>query len=126
MHFPYQNGEPQVVVRLFSSKRNEWIPFVAYVDSGATYSIFHMDVAQLLGVEVGKGEKIAVTVGSGEKIPVFLHRIYIQFANEEFLATIGFSSRLGVEINLMGQKDFFERFRMCFDSKHKFLGIVKI
>lgn len=85
-----------------------------------------MDVAQLLGVEVGKGEKIAVTVGSGEKIPVFLHRIHVHFAHEEFLAAIGFSPRLGVEINLMGQKDFFERFRICFDSKHKFLETTKL
>lgn len=124
MRFPYQDGEPLIIVRLLSSLQKEWIPFVAYVDSGASYSIFHEDVAEVLGIEAEKGNKIQVTVGSGEKIPVFLHKISVQFVGEQFSATIGFSPQLGVEINLIGQKDFFERFRMCFASKHKFLEIT--
>lgn len=126
MRLPYQNGEPQVIVRLLSPHRKEWISFVAYVDSGATYSIFHEDVAELLGVDVKKGLKVWVTVGSGEKIPVFLHRLRVQFSGEEFVARVGFSPRLGVEVNLVGQRSFFDKFKICFDNKNKCLETTKL
>lgn len=126
MRFSYQSGEPQIIIRFFSSKYNTWIPLVAYVDSGATYSIFHGDVADLLGIDLEKGKKVEVTVGNGAKIPVFLHKIMVRFLNEQFGAIIGFSSLLGVEVNLLGQKDFFGRFKICFESKNKYLEITKI
>lgn len=99
---------------------------MAYVDSGATYSIFHEDVAELLGVNLRGGLKVRVTVGSGEKIPVFLHRLKVQFSGEEFVARIGFSPRLGVEVNLIGQRSFFDKFKICFDSKSNCLETIKL
>lgn len=126
MRLPYQENEPRVVIRFYSPTHEEFIPFVAYVDSGATYSIFHQDVAQLLGIEVGSGRKVEVTVGNGAKIPVFLHTQKGQFVGEQFNAVVGFSPRFGVEVNLLGQKDFFERFKICFDTKNKYLEITKV
>lgn len=126
MRLPYQEDEPRIIVRIFSPLKKESIPFVAYVDSGASYSIFHEDVAELLGIQIKNGRKTQVTVGNGARIPVYLHRLNVQFATEEFLAVIGFSPKLGVEINLLGQIDFFDRFKICFDSKNKYLEVNKI
>lgn len=39
---------------------------------------------------------------------------------------IGFSPDLGIDTNLIGQKDFFEKFKICFNSKDKFLEIAKL
>ncbi len=96
-----------------------WMACEAYVDSGATYSIFHADVAALLGIIYQKGRKIFVKVGDGGLIPVYLHRLLVRFANVEFNAVIGFSESLGVGFNLLGRVDFFERFRVCFNDKEK-------
>ncbi|MEK6852489.1 MAG: hypothetical protein AABX59_01290, partial [Nanoarchaeota archaeon] len=60
-------------------------------------------------------------VGSGELIPVYLHNVSVRFAGKQFNATIGFSKRLGVEFNILGRKDFFERFIFCFNDKNKIL-----
>jgi len=35
----------------------------------------------------------------------------------EFEAVIGFSEGLGIGFNIMGRKDFFEKFRVCFNDK---------
>jgi len=32
---------------------------------------------------------------------------------------IGFSKQLGIGFNIIGRKDVFERFRICFDEKEK-------
>ena len=53
----------------------EWVVFDAYVDSGAAYSIFHVDVAKVLGIDVeGEGESFVV-IGDGSGIRVYIHSL---------------------------------------------------
>lgn len=96
----------------------QWHEIWAYVDSGASYSILKAEEAVRLGIAIHKGKKISVTVGSGEKISVFLHKLKIKIGKEELIAIIGFSKELRIELNLIGRKDIFETFKVCFsDSK---------
>ncbi len=97
----------------------EWIEFNAYVDSGAGYSVFHCDVAEILGIELESGKKSYVTVGDGSQIIVYIHEIKVKVGSEVFVATIGFSRRLGIGFNIIGQKDVFEKFKICFDKTDK-------
>jgi len=39
--------------------------------------------------------------------------------DKEFEAVIGFSHRLGIGFNILGQESVFDRFRICFDRKEK-------
>jgi len=38
-------------------KGAEWVEFLAYLDSGASYTIFHSDVLKVLNLEHMKGRK---------------------------------------------------------------------
>lgn len=126
MKFPYKefNGRflPIVPIEL---KDKQWVIFDAYVDSGASYSMFHTDVAGILEIDLETGKKTNVTVGDGSQIIVYLHKVEVQFAGEQFTATIGFSRNLGIGFNLIGMKDIFEKFKISFDNKNKVLEVNK-
>lgn len=122
MRFPYiqfrGKFSPIVPIR-FRREDGDWVEFKAYVDSGAGFSIFHADDTEILGLKLEEGEREYVTVGDGSLIPVYSHRVTIQVAEEEFEAMIGFSRRLGIGFNILGRKDVFERFKICFDEREK-------
>lgn len=96
-----------------------WKATMAYVDSGASFTIFSVNEATRIGIDYTAGKEIMITVGDGSSIPVYLHKIPIKISNITFKATIGFSPRLGVGFNLLGRKDIFERFDVTFsDTRH--------
>lgn len=94
----------------------EWHTVWAFVDSGATYSLFGIDVAKRIGLDWRKGQRIEVVVGDGDSLQTYLHPIEIKLSGYPMATTIGFSERLGVGFNLLGRKDFFERFTVCFNE----------
>jgi hypothetical protein len=64
-----------------------------------------------------------VTVGDGGSIPVYLHTLPVRVGSHEFEAMIGFSDRLGVDLNIIGRTSFFEEFIVCFDDRKKVLTL---
>ena len=102
------------------------IEFYAFVDSGASFSIFHSDITEMLELKIENGEKILVTVGDGSLIPVYIHELKVKFAGKEFAARIGFSKKLGIGFDIVGRKDFFENFKICFDEKNKIVEAVEL
>lgn len=122
MRFPYLKFEdeylPMVPVRL---KGREWIEFKAFVDTGAGFSIFTYDIAEVLGFDAEKGDREFVKIGDGSFIEVFAFRLPIKLAEREFEAKVGFSRSLGVGFNIIGRRDIFDKFRVCFDDAEKFV-----
>ncbi len=70
-----------------------------------------------------KGRKEFITVGDGSLITVYFHKILVKFLETKFEAEIGFSRQLGIGFNIIGRKDIFERFVICFDEKNKIVEI---
>lgn len=101
------------------------IELYAFVDSGASFSIFHSDIAEILDIKIESGEKIFVTVGDGSLIPVYIHELKVKFAGKEFSAKIGMSKKLGIGFDITGRKDFFENFKICFDEKNKTVDAIE-
>ena len=122
--FPYKiyhgvNYYPMATIEL--EWKSQKIFFDAYVDSGASLSIFSIQEARRLNLDYKKGEKISITVGDGTSIPVYLHLLLVQIGTVSFKATIGFSPKLGVGFNLVGRKDFFTFFDITFSDSDKIL-----
>ena len=122
MIFSYIDNEPIVPLE-FQSKDGKWLEFHAYIDSGAGYSVFHADHAEILGLKLEHGKKIFFTVGDGAQIPAYIHKIPVKFAQKQFLAEIAFSASLGVGTNLLGLASFFEKFSVCFHHKKKYVEV---
>lgn len=115
---------PCPIITLEIKGRQDWFTLDAYVDSGAFYSIFCIQDAELLEIDYQKGKQGFATVGDGSLIPVFFHNLPVKLGNIPFKATIGFSPRLGVGFNLLGRKDIFERFIVIFDDVKKTVSFL--
>ena len=99
--------------------RNECIQSRAYVDTGATYSLFHADVAEILGLELKKGNRKEMVIGDGDTLVVYVHKILVSLAEKEFFASIGFSKGIGIGFNIIGRKDIFDNYIVSFNEKEK-------
>ncbi len=129
MRFPYFQLEPNSFAPIITLKifgKTGAFNFEAYIDSGASISIFNTDRAEILGIDYTKGRKIHLTVGDGGLIEVFVHKLTVELGEYKFAAEIGFSKQLGVGFNLLGRQGFFDRFRICFDDKHRFVELHPI
>jgi len=127
MKYPYiqfRNKFLPIVPIKFRLGNNDWVEFKAYVDSGAGYSVFHASVIEILELELEDGHKEYVTVGDGSLIPVYIHQIVVQLADEELEAMIGFSKQLGIGFNIIGRRDIFERFKVCFTENERVVELI--
>ena len=129
VEFPYLKDSPgryAPIVYLQVWTGNRWLYLQAYVDSGASWSVFHVDVAQLLGIKLNKVKRRYVSLGNGSVLPIYLARIKVRFAGEEFTAPAGFSDALRMGFNLMGRAGFFDRFLMCFNDRARLLTTARL
>ena len=123
MTFPYVDGEPMVKLEM-EARSGEWLEFMAYVDSGASYSVFYSDHARVLGIALKTGKSMRLMVGDGTTITVYLHKVKVKFAGKEFVAEVSFSDDLKIGMNLLGQRTYFENFTFCFKTWDNILEVI--
>ncbi len=129
VEFPYlkdASGHHAPIVYLQVWTGNRWLYLQAYVDSGASWSVFHVDVAQLLGIKLTRAKRRYISLGNGSMIPIYLQHIKVRFAGHEFSAPAGFSDALRVGFNLLGRAGFFDRFTMCFNDRARVLTVTRL
>lgn len=92
----------------------------AFVDSGATFSIFSMDIAKSLMLNLKDARKQFFVVGEGSFIPAKVIKIPVQIGDEKIICDIAFSEKLNIGFNLFGRKGIFEYFdEIAFNEKKK-------
>ena len=129
VEFPYMkdgHGRYAPIVYLQAWTGNRWLYLQAYVDSGASLSVFHVDVAQLLGIKLNRAKRRYVALGNGAVLPIYLHGIRVRFAGNEFVAPAGFSDALHMGFNLMGRAGFFSRFELTFNDRKRTLTVARL
>ena len=129
VEFPYlkdAQGHYAPIVYLQVWTGNRWLYLQAYVDSGASWSVFHVDVAQLLGIKLNRAKRRYVSLGNGSVLPIYVQHIRVRFAGMEFVAPAGFSDALRMGFNLMGRVGFFTRFSMCFNDRARTLTVTRL
>ena len=88
----------------------------AYVDSGASFSIFNAEIADYLGLDYRKGDKI---YPAGVRGHADINKIFISIQDVEIRCKVLFSDEFTVKFNLLGRAGIFNRFRVCFDDLEK-------
>ena len=129
VEFPYlkdAQGRYAPIVYLQAWTGNRWLYLQAYVDSGASWSVFHLDVAQLLGIKLKQAKRRYIALGNGSVLPIYLQRIRVRFAGAEFSVPAGFSDALHMGFNLMGRAGFFDRFQMSFNDRTRLLTVSRL
>ena len=123
MIFKYRFFEGQFlpIVPIVLRGKEGWMASRAYVDSGASYCLFHADVAEILGLVLENGHPHEVTVGDGNNLKVYLHKVKVSLAEKEFEAILGFSKGVGIGFNIVGRRDIFDKFIVIFNEKEKWV-----
>jgi len=106
--------------------KDGWYEVWAFVDSEATYSIFEEKDAEMLGIKPAIEKKIMVMVGDGSFIPVYLYRLRLKIGEFSMDAEIGFSGHLGTGFNILGRRNIFEIFQVCFNDKKEIVSFQRI
>lgn len=90
MRFNYQyfEGKFLPIITLKLKGKEEWVEFKAFIDTGASYCLFHADVAEVLGIKLEEGQKEEMTLGDGDILEVYVHNFTISIAGKEFCAKI--------------------------------------
>ncbi len=108
---------PLVEVQIINQDKT--VRTLAYLDTGATYSVFHADFAEELGLDIYSGERKDITVGDGGIIPLYIFKLELIIEHLKTNAIIGFSDRLGTGINIIGRENILDNYVICFDGKNK-------
>ena len=118
--FPYvrKDGSFYPVVDIMLKGKKAEITVKALLDSGASFSVFRSEIADHLGVIVERGKPLYLE-GIGGRILGYLHWISVAVGGRKFLCRIAFSREFSVSLNLIGRDNFFSKFRITFDEKHK-------
>ncbi len=107
------------IVPIELKQENTWYRLWAFVDSGATYSLFSIEEAHTLGIDLADAVKRFIVVGDGSFIPAYFVKIKMRIGYIEHKVEVGFSDKLGIGFNLLGRKDIFERFKVCMSDREK-------
>lgn len=126
MKYPYIyfEGKFLPIVPIQLQGKNGVVNFNAFIDTGASYSLFHADEAEVLGIKLEEGTREEMIVGDGRPLLVYVHHVPIMLAGKRFLAHIGFSKEIGVNMNIIGRRDIFDRFMICFKEYEKTIEII--
>ena len=118
VEFPYasQAGrfDPIIPILIGHAARRVWA--WAYVDSGATLSVFREGEASRVGIDLASGEPTEIKVGDGHTVAGRVHEVELVIGGEAVRARVAFA-RLGVRFNLLGRQDVFGEFRITFDER---------
>lgn len=117
--YPFFDGEFLPIIPLKLTSKTEAIEVKAYIDTGASYCLFHADIAEILGLTLEEGTITEMVLGDGNILKVYLHQIPIKIAERELTALVGFSKGLGIKFNIIGRKGIFDKFKVCFNERDK-------
>ena len=111
--FPYKviNKRPMPIIPVVLYGSRVALSVEAFVDSGATISVFSYEIAEELNLSLESGRELYLVVGDGGFIPSRVLRIPLRIGDEKFVGDVAFSQKLNVGFNLLGRKDVFEHFQ---------------
>ena len=99
----------------------------ALIDSGADFSIFDSQIAQVLGLDLESG--IPVSFGGVQDAGIakaYLHEITLIVGGNKYKTLVGFSDDIAKHgFAILGQKGFFDMFSITFDLAREDIELKK-
>ena len=120
---PFQR--PYLIVRLINGERHKDV--ISLVDSGADVCLFHSDIGRMLGIEIEAAPELAFQGVSGAKEVAYLHRVDLVVRGLSSIALdVAFTNSMAAGTGLLGQRGFFEEFRINFQLSRKFFELMRV
>lgn len=124
--FPYARlrGGSAPIIPIQIRGRRRWHKVWVYVDSGAYCSILRPDEAQRLGVDELLAQQVKITTSGGRTVTLKLYRLAARIGTWRGLVTFGVPQGFDLDFNLLGRKDVFEAFTICFNDRDRVVRFV--
>ena len=106
------------IIPVIISFDDKEFPVEAFIDAGATVSIFKTEVAESLGIDLEKCRRI-ILKGIGGTITAYVQRVILKIGGREIDTEVTFSKELDVKINILGREGIFNNFEVCYNDKAK-------
>lgn len=115
-------ARPYIPIRLSGPKGGKEV--YALIDSGADRSLFNIQLAEVLGLDLEKAPEEIFSGIEGGSLKAKLYKVKIQIVgmSEEIEILAGFIDSSGV-VAILGQDGFFDEFKIKFEKDH---GVVEI
>ena len=117
LEFDYLEDKPIIPVILENNNKQLSIEF--FVDSGADMTMIPLSFAKELGFTDWTEDELKLAQGiEGGSIQFFIRKVKVILKDVKFEIEIACSLRDNIPL-LIGRKDIFDRFIICFDNKNK-------
>lgn len=115
-------ARPYIPIRLSGPKKSKEV--YALIDSGADRSLFNIQLAEVLGLDLDKATEEIFSGIEGGGLKAKLHRVNLRIVgiSKEVEILAGFIDSSGV-VAILGQDGFFDAFKIKFEKDH---GMVEI
>jgi len=130
----YASARPVIPIKVWHEQKS--VRYEALVDSGADISMFHAELAEVLGINLKQGKEISLYgIGHGQS-KGYVHDIEIEIGGWRVPCFAAFCSDLirpdplnpgrkqGLHYGILGQDGFFDKFVVKFDRKVEQLEIT--
>ncbi|MDD5750810.1 MAG: hypothetical protein PHU56_04205, partial [Candidatus Pacebacteria bacterium] len=97
---------PAVNISIKKENSKNEFSFLVLVDSGAEFSLFTKGDAELLGINLQRGEKISVGGVAGDKFAAFIHPIVLKIGEKRIKMEAAFSEHFGTP-RVLGRNPLF-------------------
>ncbi len=114
------------IIEVDVSNGSNKISFLALIDSGTDGTILNLEIAHALGIDISKCEETKVG-GIGE-MEGFISTVTLAVPDFNVLMediTVTFIKNLPFDV-LLGQRDFFNKFKITFEKKKNRFELVKV
>ena len=124
--FPDRKHIKRPVIPIEVKYNENTIKYLALIDSGADFCIFHAQIGEALGIDIKKGKALEFYGIIGDKKEAFFHNILIGVGGLEKECYCGFSYEFDetkMPYGILGQKGFFNLFKVLLDYKKEQIEI---
>lgn len=109
-------ARPTIPIRLTNLDTHENRQYMALIDSGADYCIFHAEIGELIGLDVKAGKPLTFFGVGGVKQIAYFHNVGVVVGGWKYECYAGFSYDIdNLPYGLLGQDGFFDKFKVAFD-----------
>ena len=114
--FPRRTSVSRPVVPIALINGSQRVRYLALIDSGADYCIFHAEVGEQIGLQIESGKRLSFFGSGGQEQFAFFHEIKLEIGGHEVTCFAGFSHELQtLPYGILGQVGFFDKFKIAFD-----------
>jgi len=124
--FPERKFIKRPVIPVEVKYNGNSIKYLALIDSGADFCIFHAQIGEALGIDIKKGKTLEFYGIVGDKKEAFFHNVLISVGGIEKECYCGFSYEFDetkMPYGVLGQKGFFNLFKILMDYEKEQIEI---